>query len=205
VEVPRRPPWSQPPERPASVRDLRASDADRERVVALLGEALADGRLSSDEHAERIDIAYSARTLGELTGLTADLSPAEAQPILVDDRPLHVLFGSVRRAGRWVVPVRVPLYAVLGTVELDLREAVLQRRHIIIDAQVLGGRLRLLVPEGVRVDVTGRTVLCSRDLRLRATGGDDGPVIEVRGTIVLGSLRARNPKRRWRDRFARPR
>jgi hypothetical protein len=172
-------------------------------VVALLGEAVADGRLSSEEHAERITIAYSARTLGELTGLTADLSPAEAQPILVDDRPLHVLFGSVRREGRWVVPVRVPLFALFGTVELDLREAVLQRRHIVIDAQVLGGRVRLLVPEGVRVDVTGRAVLSSRHLRLRAAG--DGPVIEVRGTMVLGSLHARNPKRRWRDRFARSR
>ncbi len=169
----------------------------------MLGEALADGRLSSDEHAERIGAAYSARTLGELTGLTADLIPAEAQPILLDDRPLHVLFGSVRRAGRWVVPVRVPLFALLGTVELDLREAVLQRRHIVIDAQVLGGRLRLLVPEGVRVDVTGRTVLCSRDVRLRAADGD-GPVIELRGTFVLGSLWARNPKRRWRDRIAKP-
>jgi hypothetical protein len=203
VETPWRPPWSQPPERLTPVRDLRASDADRERVVALLGEALADGRLSSDEHAERIGAAYSARTLGELTGLTADLIPAEAQPILLDDRPLHVLFGSVRRAGRWVVPVRVPLFALLGTVELDLREAVLQRRHIVIDAQVLGGRLRLLVPEGVRVDVTGRTVLCSRDVRLRAADGD-GPVIELRGTFVLGSLWARNPKRRWRDRIAKP-
>lgn len=199
-----RPPWSQPPERPTPVRDLRASDADRERVVSLLGEALADGRLSADEHAERISVAYAARTLGELIGLTADLSPAETQPILVDDRPVHVLFGSLRRAGRWVVPVRVPLFAVLGTVELDLCEAVLQRRHIVIDAQVLGGRLRLLVPEGVRVDVTGRTIMCSRDVRLRAAGGD-GPVIEVRGTMVLGSVRARNPKRRWRDRFARPR
>jgi hypothetical protein len=203
VETPWRPPWSQPPERLTPVGDLRASDADRERIVTLLGEALADGRLSPDEHAERIGLAYSARTLGELTGLTADLIPAEAQPILVDDRPLHVLFGSVRRAGRWVVPVRVPLVAVLGTVELDLREAVLQRRHIVIDAQVLGGRLRLLVPEGVRVHVTGRTVLCSRDVRLRDAGGD-GTVIEVRGTFVLGSLRARNPKRRWRDRFAKP-
>jgi hypothetical protein len=187
------------------VADLRASDADRERVVALLGEAMADGRLTSDEHAERIAVAYSARTLGELTGLTADLSPAETQPILVDDRPLQVLFGSVRRGGRWVVPVRVPLLALLGTVELDLREAVLQRRHIVIDAQVLAGRVRLLVPEGVRVDVTGRTFLCSRDVRLRAGAGDDGPVIEVRGTLVLGSLRARNPRRRWRDRFAKPR
>jgi hypothetical protein len=202
VEVPWRPPESPPAGRPAPVRELRASDADRERVLSLLGEALADGRLTPDEHAERTATACSARTLGDLVGLTADLTPADAQPILVDDRPLHAVFGSVRRGGRWVVPVRMPLVAVLGTVELDLREAVLQRRHIIIDAQVLGGRLRLLVPEGVRVQVTGRTVLCPRDVRLRATGAD-GPLVEVRGTLVLGSLRARNPRRRWRERLSR--
>jgi hypothetical protein len=201
VKVPSRP---QPPERPTPVRDLRASDADRERVIALLGEAVADGRLSPDEHADRMTVAYSARTLGELTGLTADLIPAEAQPILVDDRPLHATFGSIRRHGRWVVPVRVPLVALFGTVELDLREAVLQRRHIVIDAQVLGGRVHLIVPDGVRVDVTGRTFLTSRDVRVRADG--DGPVIELSGTFVLGALKARTPKRKWRDRFGkRPR
>ena len=160
---------------------------------------MADGRLDPDEHADRMTVAYSARTLGELTGLTADLIPAEAQPIIVDDRPLHATFGSIRRAGRWVVPVRVPLLALFGTVELDLRDAVLQRRHIVIDAQVLGGRVRLLVPEGMRVDVTGRTLLSSRDVRVRAAG--NGPVIEVRGTFVLGSVRVRTPRRRWRDRL----
>ena len=165
----------------------------------MLGEAMADGRLSPDEHADRISAAYSARTLGELTGLTTDLIPAEAQPIRVDDRPLHVTFGSIRREGRWVVPVRIPLLALFGTVELDLREAILQRRHIVIDAQVLGGRVRMLVPEGVRVDVTGRTLLSSQDVRVRPDG--NGPVIEIRGTFVLGSVKARTPKRRWRDRF----
>jgi hypothetical protein len=180
---------------------LRASDADRERVIVLLGEAVADGRLTPEEHADRMAVAYSARTLGELTGLTADLIPAEAQPILVDDRPLHATFGSIRREGRWVVPVRVPLLALFGTVELDLREAVLQRRHIVIDAQVLGGRVHLIVPDGVRVDVTGRAFLTARDVRVRADGDD--PVIEVTGTFVLGSVKARAPKRRWRDRVRR--
>jgi hypothetical protein len=160
---------------------------------------MADGRLSPDEHADRMTVAWSSRTLGELTDLTADLLPEEAQPIVVDDRPLHVTFGSIRRAGRWVVPARVPLLAVFGTVELDLREAILQRRHIVIDAQVLGGRISMLVPEGVRVDVTGRTFLSSRDVRVRQEGS--GPVIEVRGTFVLGSVKARTPRRRWRDRF----
>ncbi|MFA1541256.1 DUF1707 SHOCT-like domain-containing protein [Actinomadura monticuli] len=181
-----------------SVRDLRASDADRERVVAVLGEALADGRITLEEHSERTSRAYAARTLGELTGLTRDLSPEEAQPILVDDRPVSVFFGRTRREGRWVVPVKLPLLALFGTVELDLREAVLQRRHIVVDSLVLAGRIRILVPEGVSVNVTGRTILSTRDLRARPV--QDGPTVEVGGTMIFGSVRARAPKRSLRTR-----
>ncbi|WP_231330231.1 DUF1707 SHOCT-like domain-containing protein [Actinomadura graeca] len=194
MDIPRRP----AAEQPTRVRDLRASDADRERVASVLAEALADGRLTAEEHADRASRAYEARTLGELTGLTGDLSPEEAQPILVDDRPVSVVFGRTRREGRWVVPVKLPLLALFGTVELDLREAVLQRRHIVLDSLVLGGRIRLLVPEGVRVDVTGRTILSTREVRTRPAS--DGPTIEVGGTLVFGSVRARAPRRSLRDR-----
>ncbi len=179
---------------------MRASDADRERVVALLGDAHVDGRISLDEHAERIERAYAARTLGELTGVTADLIPADQQPIRLDAERFHALFATVRHGGRWVVPGRFPVAALFGTVEIDLREALLQRRHIVINANVLGGRLRLLVPDGVRVEFSGRTLLSSRDLRVQSPQGPDAPVIEVRGTFVLGSVGARTPKRprRWR-------
>ncbi|GAA4608445.1 DUF1707 domain-containing protein [Actinoallomurus liliacearum] len=179
-------------------RDLRASDADRERVVALLRDAHGDGRLTVDEHAERVEGAYSARTLGELTALTADLTTPEQQPIQVGDRPMVALFGTVRRGGRWVVPVTLPVSALFGTVEIDLREALLQRRHVVVRAAMLGGRLRLVVPEGVRVEFTGRSVLGSRDLRVRPPYEDDGPVVEVSGVVVLGSVNARTPKRRRR-------
>jgi len=203
VDVPHRPEVA----KVTRVRDLRASDADRERVVAVLGEALADGRLTMEEHSERTSRAYAARTLGELTGLTGDLIPEEAQPILVDDRPVSVFFGRTRRDGRWVVPVKLPLVALFGTVELDLREAVLQRRHIVLDSLILGGRVRLLVPEGVRVDVTGRTVLTTRDVRARPA--DEGPTIEIGGTMIFGSVRARAPKlplrKRVRNRLTRRR
>ncbi|WP_131740731.1 DUF1707 SHOCT-like domain-containing protein [Actinomadura roseirufa] len=186
-------------EQAVPVRDLRASDADRERVVSVLGEAHADGRLTAEEHSERVSLAYAARTLGELTGLTGDLAPEEAQPILVDDRPVSVVFGRTRRDGRWVVPVRLPLLALFGTIELDLRQAVLQRRHIVLDSAVLGGRIRLLVPEGVRVNVTGRTILSTRELRTRSS--TDGPTIEIGGTLILASVRARAPRRSLRDRL----
>lgn len=184
--------------RPPRVRDLRASDTDRERVVAVLGEALADGRITMEEHAERTSRAYAARTLGELTGITTDLSPEESQPILVDDRPVSVVFGRTRREGRWVVPVKLPLVALFGTVELDLRDAVLQRRHIVLDSLLVAGRVRLLVPDGVHVTVTGRTALTTRDLRTRPE--QDGPTVEISGTLIFGSVTARAPKRTLRER-----
>src|ERR1700729_3977825 len=55
-------------------REMRASDADRDGVISLLSAAAADGRLSMSEHAERIERAYSARTLGDLAVLTSDLA-----------------------------------------------------------------------------------------------------------------------------------
>jgi hypothetical protein len=55
---------------------MRASDADRERVVSVLQEAFAQGRITVDEFDERSDQAYAAKTLGDLVPLTADL-PAQ--------------------------------------------------------------------------------------------------------------------------------
>jgi hypothetical protein len=199
VDLPWKPGRDQP--RP---HELRASDADRENVVRLLREAHGDGRITLDEHGERVERAYAARTLGELAGLTGDLLPAEEQPIRLDPGPLHALFGTVRRHGRWVVPARFPVAAVFGTLEIDLREALLQRRHVVVNASVLGGRLRLVVPEGVRVEFTGRSMAGSQVLRLRQA--DPGaPLIEVRGTVVLGSVSARSPKRPRRPRLRRGR
>ncbi|MCW2864909.1 MAG: hypothetical protein JWP48_6617 [Actinoallomurus sp.] len=182
---------------------MRASDTDRENVVRLLRDAHGDGRITLDEHGERVDRAYAARTLGDLAQLTLDLLPADEQPIRLDAGPLSALFGTVRRDGRWVVPARFPVAAVFGTLEIDLREALLQRRHVVVRASVLGGRLRLVVPEGVRVEFTGRSIMGSQVLRMRQPEGPDAPLIEVRGTVVLGSVGARTPKRRRRPRLRR--
>ena len=56
---------------------LRASDADRERVVVLLQVAFAEGALARDEFGERIGGALTARTYADLAALTADI-PAGA-------------------------------------------------------------------------------------------------------------------------------
>jgi hypothetical protein len=52
---------------------IRASDADRERVVEILRQHTAEGRITADEFEERMAAAYAARTMGALAELTTDL------------------------------------------------------------------------------------------------------------------------------------
>jgi hypothetical protein len=53
--------------------EVRASDAERDRVVERLRRALGQGRLTLDEYDSRVAAAYEARTRGELATLTRDL------------------------------------------------------------------------------------------------------------------------------------
>ncbi|NVI87095.1 DUF1707 domain-containing protein [Actinomadura sp. BRA 177] len=53
--------------------DVRASDADRDRVAASLREHCALGRITMDELQERLDSVYEAKTFGDLQAVTADL------------------------------------------------------------------------------------------------------------------------------------
>jgi Domain of unknown function (DUF1707) len=55
--------------------DVRAADADRERVLTGLQRHTSAGRLSMDEFSDRAAAVYRSRTMGELAALTADLPP----------------------------------------------------------------------------------------------------------------------------------
>jgi hypothetical protein len=186
-------------------------------VIVLLTEAAGDGRLTLGEHSERAERAYSARTLGELAALTADLAVASAQPIRLDTRkPVAGIFGRERRDGRWVVPERLAVTAIFGEVVLDLREALLQSQRVTLLATVMGGTLQLIVPDGVAVEVTGPAALtrksgqagakaaAAKAAGAPAAGG--APVIEVRALTFCGRVKVVRPRQsRWRGALSRRR
>lgn len=58
---------------------LRASDEDREQLIAELNEHAVAGRLTTEELEERLRAAYTARTTGELDALRRDLPPTSGQ------------------------------------------------------------------------------------------------------------------------------
>jgi hypothetical protein len=68
---------------------IRASDADRDRVTALLQEHCAAGRLTEDEFSERMEAALSARTLDELDDLLADLPHVDLRRYQLPDASLR--------------------------------------------------------------------------------------------------------------------
>jgi hypothetical protein len=72
---------------PGGYGNMRASTADRERVVDVLKAAFAEGRLTQDEFEERAGQAFSARTYADLAALTADLpaGPLGAPVLQVPD------------------------------------------------------------------------------------------------------------------------
>ncbi len=68
----------------ASDHMMRASDLDRDAVVATLRDAYTAGRLTLEEFDERTTAAYAGKTWGELRKLTEDLP---VQPVLGSDVP----------------------------------------------------------------------------------------------------------------------
>jgi len=191
----------------------RASDAEREAVVARLRDAAGEGRLTVEELDERIDAAYAARTLDELEPLTADLpapapgaSPAavgEGMPVggtgaAAPSLVLGILGGGDRR-GRWRVPERMTVVNVLGGADLDLREATLAAPEVEIRVFSLLGGSDVIVPEGVHVELGGFAVLGGNDLKLTGPAPPPGaPVVRVRAWSLLGGtdVKTQTPRRR---------
>lgn len=189
---------------------IRASDADRERVVALLHQACAEGRLTVEEFGERSAQAYAARTHAELSGLTGDLVPAaDAQPVAwsAPDRsdvaasgpPVVAVFSGARRAGRWRPARRETAVAVFGGVELDLRDAELPPGGMQLSAWAVFGGVDVTVPEGIHVEVSGIAVFGGRQVH----GGDAPPspdayTLRVHAIAVFGgvNLKVKGPRRR---------
>lgn len=180
-------------------RELRASHEDRDRVVERLRDAAGDGRLSADELDERLDVALTARTYGELEALLTDL-PA-AGPALAAASPkemsrIAVGSASAKRDGPWVVPRRIEIEAKSGSVVLDFTGAVIALPTLEIEASVRSGSVTLVVPPDVLVDVDD-VEMHSGSVQNRAPVDPAMPIrlrVHVTGKVRNGSIVVRLPK-----------
>lgn len=200
---------------------LRASDVDREHSAARIREALAEGRIDQDELEERLDRVYRAKTVGELAEVTRDLplsggstaavgepvgmpsvSSEEARRLAAEGRgreTISAVFGGVERGGRWLVEPHTNVSVLFGGVDLDLREAVLAQREVVIQCAVIFGGLSVTVPPGVRVTNQTSAFLGGVDLgKVDSATNPNAPTIRLTGTCLLGGIevRTKTPKRK---------
>ncbi|MEV7993681.1 DUF1707 domain-containing protein [Streptomyces sp. NPDC086077] len=191
--------------------ELRASDADRDHFADILREALAEGRLSAEEHAERVEGVYTAKTVGELEPYVRDLPgvhQARATPgyasapqrpsagaIPADpDENVVAVFSAAVRKGRWRAGRRIHVYSVFGSVEIDLSEAVFEYQQVVVKAWSVFGNVEVRVPENVSLRGSGGGVLGNFEVDNQDAPDPDAPVVFVDGWAVLGNIEAR-PKR----------
>ncbi|SDM69994.1 DUF1707 SHOCT-like domain-containing protein [Allokutzneria albata] len=160
----------------------RISDEDRENAAVVLNRAVADGRLTWTEHAERLEQVYAARTAGELSPVLADLH----QPAPVDRTPkrLSAVFSKVIRAPEGTSPLRVR--AVFGAAIIDLRSAR-PGEEIDLNASSAFGKVVLTVPVDAVVIDEGGAVFGKRHVSAPASGSS-GAVIRLSGRSVFGKL-----------------
>jgi hypothetical protein len=192
---------NRPPHDPSM---MRISDADRQRVADVLRDAAGDGRLDLDELEERLELTWHAKTYGDLVPITLDLHhggpvapPAGAPARRTSSLPAvgHAssvaIMGDCKRRGVWQVPEHHSAFSLMGSVTLDLREAVLASHDTQVNASAIMGDVKILVPAHMHVVVDGTPIMGDygqgRD-KVPAEIGPGSPTLRVRGVALMGSV-----------------
>jgi hypothetical protein len=192
---------------------LRASDADRDSAAAVINNAMAEGRLTAEEHSERLDTIYAAKTHADLVPVLEDLplargsvqlSRAEARPDVAvpasrarGGRIVAILAGASRK-GVWHAEPVVNVLTVLGGVEIDFREAILPGKEVVLRATTVLGGIEIIVPPEMRVVDNGIAILGGREItgNVDESASPDAPVLRLEGACVLGGVEVKRKMRK---------
>jgi DUF1707 SHOCT-like domain len=196
---------------PIARGSLRASDSDREQVATLLSTAYAEGRLTREEHDERIDHLMAAKTFDDLIPITRDLvvvgtpsAVATPQPTSrftidttgqnPDSDKMIAIFGGVTRSGRWRVRKNIQALALFGGMDLDLRNAIFEAPVVEISGFWCFGGLDIKVPEGIDVRDQTAGVFGGTDIRDIGDPAPGAPTLVIKGMTLFGGVTVRGPK-----------
>jgi hypothetical protein len=198
---------------PADRGLMRLSDADRDRAAEVLREAAAQGRLSMDELDERLELAYAAKTYADLAPVTGDLPKPGSAPSTpgttvpagrIGGTPRNrfsiAIMSGARRKGWWVLPRSYVAVAIMGGVELDLREASFSEPEVTVCAYTLMGGIQITVPDDIEVDVSGFACMGGFDHHASGPGVPGAPRVRVIGCAVMGGVEVKRKPLRQRRR-----
>jgi hypothetical protein len=195
---------------PIASGNLRASDADREQVANLLSTAYAEGRLTREEHDERVDQLMRAKTFDDLVLITRDLvgigspNPVARQTnssFTIDTArqnpetdKMIAIFGGVNRKGRWRARRNIQALALFGGMDLDLRDAIFEAPLVEISGFWCFGGLDIKVPEGIEVQDQTAGIFGGTDVRDIGDPAPGAPTLVIKGVTLFGGVSVRGPK-----------
>lgn len=194
--------------------EQRASDADREQTVEHLRRAGGDGRLTVDELGDRVQLAYSAQSRGELERLVRDVevlaptvgragSGVVVRPGAGGARWVVAVMSGTARSGRWRISPRCTVLNLMGDAKIDLNDAELAADDVQITVLSFMGGSDVYVPEDLRVEISDVGILGGNDIQRGAPESErlDGPVVRLRLISIMGGANVRRgPKLGWRER-----
>jgi hypothetical protein len=181
-------------------------ESERERIVEQLSAHYAEDHLTTQELESRFERAYRATTAGELASVVSGL-PALAQPVRnpvprasaapiarpadgMPERRYLAIMSNFRKGGDWTPQPRTTIRAIMADVKIDLRDATFMDRVVEFDILAVMADATILVPPGVRVECDGFAVMGEFSDRHDASGGDaDAPLVRIRGTSVMASVK----------------
>jgi hypothetical protein len=194
--------WVDPQDFNANSR-LRASDGDRDTAAAVINNALAEGRLTPEEHSQRLDAIFSAKTHAELVPVLDDLPApravrqdiarprsAEAEPAPSRRRRLVAILGGFSRKGAWHPDPKMSVVTILGGAELDFRDAVMPGNEVVLRITAVLGGLGIIIPPEMRVIDNAAAILGGTDAPgdSAEASGPDAPVLRIEGFCLLGGV-----------------
>jgi uncharacterized protein DUF1707 len=198
---------------PITGGNLRASDADRDQVATLLSTAYAEGKLSQEEHDERLDQLMVAKTFDDLLPITEDLVLVRP-PVPVsssqtssrfaidtvgqnsDSDNMIAVFGGVTRKGRWRIRKNTRALALFGGMDLDLRDAIFEAPVVEISGFWCFGGLDIKVPEGIEVQDQIAGVFGGSEVRDIGEPAPGAPKLVIKGVALFGGVSVKGPKKR---------
>jgi len=185
-------------------------------VANVLSTAYAEGRLTREEHDERLSQVMAARTFEELIPLTQDLVYTGAAPApapstnpqssaLLDttspnpepDRMVAV-FGGSSRKGKWRVRRKIEAYALFGGQDLDMREATFESPVTEISGFWCFGGMEIKVPEGIEVHDQVMGIFGGTDISKVGDHAPGAPILVIKGVALFGGVSVKGSTKRSR-------
>ncbi|TCO53429.1 DUF1707 SHOCT-like domain-containing protein [Actinocrispum wychmicini] len=162
---------------------MRLSDDERWEATRVLDAAVADGRITWEEHAERSELVWSARTKGELDPVLRDLGPAKGATEPSQD--VVATFSKIISTPENTREVHAN--ATFGAVILNL-SAMRPGEQISVIADSFCGKIALYVPTDAVVIDDGTVALGKRKV-FGTSEGRGGPVVRIGGKITMGNIK----------------